>query len=180
MKSLLESIFDKDLVTKEIEIKGVPIDGATWGKCEEFFKSLSSKNPKVVHEDNKLLYEGKDCIIFVYEDNGIDDRWLYVVSPETVYMQYMSIKHNYPQLINIDHLSDYAKKLEGKGVLGISDLYFAKKIGSPIGGVSFWYHLSGCSSIPSRSQGIGKKSLCRAYLPETISDKAKKIIENYK
>lgn len=170
MKSLQESLFDKDLVNKDIEIRGVKIDNYAWSKCGKFFDDMS---PKYLSKhsfnfiDYKLLYNEKDCIILVYEGNGISDRWLYVFSPETIYIQYESIKHNFPKNIDIDNLNDYPN---------ILDLAFTRKVGYE----DYWYHLSGCKAIPSRREGIGENELTRAYIPETISSKAKQIIKNYK
>ena len=173
MKSLQESLFDTDLAEKKLTINGVTVDENVWAKCVKFFES--SKSQKIIKDkcedgDHRLLYKGKDCLVYVYEGNGLHDRWLYVFSPETIYIQYESIKHNFPKNIDIDDLNDYPS---------ILDLAFARKVGY-MGYEDFWYHLSGCKSIPNRKEGIGVNELTRSYIPETISSKAKQIIKNYK
>jgi len=171
MKSLRESLFDDDLVKKNIDIHGVEIDNSIWEKCNKFFKTLSWKKIQKDHLDYTLLYEGKDCIVVVYQAGPPSDKWLYVFSTETIYMQYLSVKHNFPtnfqSLIDINRLSEYPD------IMGWA---FAEKTGYN----QYWCSFIGCTEIPSRKEGIGNNELTRGYIPETISSKAKSIIQNYK
>lgn len=171
MKSLQESLFDKDLAEKKLTINGVAVDEDMWAKCTRFFES--SKTQKMIkdrfEDEHRLLYKGKDCLVYVYKGNWSRDiQWMYIFSPETTFMQYMSIKHNYPERIDIDHLYKYAV------LYGIDYIGFSKKVGG-----GSWSGLQGAGRLFPEKEGIGENKLVRCYLPETISSKAKQIIKNY-
>lgn len=194
MKPLYESLFDVDLATKKPAINGVPVDNQIWTKCEKYFKSVLKKYKKVTSEKDvyvvefrgipfKILYAYNDCIIWLFDDTP-SDGWMYVLSPETIYINYMSIEHNAKNNQNITHIApidiNHLDEYNSGGVDSDRTLSFIAKV-NKFRGENPWSTLEGIAySIPSpREEGIGSNLLCRGYLPITISQKAKNIIQKY-
>lgn len=185
-QTAMESLFDNDLTSKKPAINGVSVDDYAWKKCEKYFKSILKKYKKITSEDKSydvndyhILYAYNDCIIWFYDANGLSDRWLYVLAPETIYINYTSIKHNaetFPWKVDIDinNLDEF-----DYGNWGDLKFNFVAKI-NYFRGENPWHTLKGISSIPvPKTEGIGSNLLCRGYLPFTISKKAKDIINKY-
>ena len=159
MKSLKESLFDDDLVTKPMSIHGVPIYIPDWELAREFFKKRMDKYFKkakvggIVHlgdmsDEYEVIYIGDDCLVAYCDDMN----QLYVLSPETVYITY-TLTNSSPYQFSLHDVYS-ANDFE------CNFLYDA------------WHEKDWYSIVP------GKKNT-KAWIPETISKKATDAIKKY-
>lgn len=183
MKTLVESIFgDKgsltegifgDNVKSNIVVHGVEIYEPDWKKCEIFFEKrrmIYFDGKKYVQlgdmmTEHKVLYCEKDCVICKNTEETDYDE-VYVLSPETIYMNHEAVEITYGRnnafsLTNVDDANDY----------NIGFVYY--------GDTKRWGWLEGCHSAATRKTALEELGINRAYLPETISSKAKSIIQKY-
>ena len=79
MKSLVESLFDKDLAEKDL-----PEEETYKNFRKEFEKRLKQKGKVFVSgpDEYAVLYNDKDCIIYLAPDRYLST--IYVLSPETI------------------------------------------------------------------------------------------------
>ena len=158
MKSLYESLFDKDILEKPISINGVDIYMPDWKLAEKYYQKRREKcfgrkiNILVLLGDLdaefEVVYNENDCVIAVDYENDV-----YVLSPETIYMNHTIAEQvngrNYVwSLNNINEANDF-------------DICF------------------GWNGDIHRWMTIGDSRDHYGYIPETISDKAKSVIKKY-
>ena len=183
MKSLKESLFGDlkqldegifgDNVKSDIKINGVTIYEPDWKLCEEYYKKRRKKyfwNKTSVSlgdmlADHEVIYSGDDCVICLNKEET-DYNEVYVLCPETIYMNHEAVEITYGRnnafsLTNVDDANDY----------NIGFVYY--------GDTKRWGWLEGCHSAATRKTALEELGINRAYLPETISNKAKSIIKKY-
>ena len=182
MKSIIEyiqeSVFDKDLVKKDMIVYSDPDDeqhlvidphSSLWEKCQARFDDILGIVKKTIDSDNvlhtgtmqdlKMIYVGDDCI--VYTTGNINDykkTAITVISPETIYAKVTC----YPELMNIRPLFHNFQNEFADKSLEVSFFYYPLSRG--------WDKLNACI------KGYNK---IPAKIPETISSKAKDIIKKY-
>ena len=155
-----ESLFDNNLDTKTPTLHGFEVDDKTWKECKKSFKWFKRnivKNGTVEYEElglrsttHNVIYDEDDCIMWVPK-NGNREA-LTIISPETIWYNYVNGALGYIQTQGDE--VDLSKRRTG-----IYCMTFAKRKDGD------FYRLE-------YVDGNG-------YIPETISDKAKKIIEKY-
>lgn len=156
MKSLYESLFDKDLIKKSVSIHGVDIYMPDWESATKYYQKRREKyfgNKKQVvlgdlEAEFEVIYNEDDCVIAVNYENDV-----YILSPETIYMNHTIAEQvngrNYVwSLNNINEANDF-------------DICF------------------GWNGDIHRWATIGDSRDHYGYIPETISSKAKSIIKKY-
>jgi len=175
-----ESIFD-DHVHSNLKIHGLEVNEDDYAKCQKYFdeiyKKLKGKKTYTSPSgfESVISYFGKDCIVFT--DTSVSyDSWMYIVCPEAIYMQYVAAKEC-ELTISIDALEKF--KVFTYGLDGdYLNLAFVARISKYN---KEWYPLEG----PSMNRGYSLRELqeknipIRAYIPETISQKAKNVIKKY-
>ena len=189
MKTLVESIFDQDLATKKPSIKGVEIDNDIWKKCEKYYKSILKDFKKITSEkdwyfvnppytDLKNIYVNDDCIISIYENLNYD-KWICILSPETIYMNCISIIKATFNPLDLNHLENYIDRYGNKEKVQtkpLSKFGFTCKINNSS---NIWGILEWINYTTRKREGIGSENIYCGYIPETISSKAKNIIKKY-
>lgn len=169
-----ESVFDNN-IKSAIKINGVTIYEPDWKKCEEYYQKRRKKyfgdksiiNLGDLEYEYKIVYSGDDCLIAV--DNEKDSEWgrdIYILSPETVYMNHETGeigdgKQYVFSLNDIDDANDF-------------DIGFNWYPDS-----SNWAWLCGCHSSGGRKAVADNLGITQGYMPETISTKAKNVIKKY-
>lgn len=172
MKTLAESIFG-DNINSAIKINGVEIYGPDWKLCEQLFEKRRKKyfgNKSTVTlgdmmTEHTVLYNEKDCVI-CKNDEETDYDEIYVLCPETIYMNHEAMEISYGRnnafsLINVDDANDY----------NIGFVYY--------GDTKKWGWFEGCHNAVGRKNAMDEMGINRGYLPMTISNKAKTIIQKY-
>jgi len=173
-----ESIFG-DNVKSAIKINGVEIYEPDWKLCEEYFKKRRDKyfqrfgnRDKVNLGDLEykydIVYNESDCIIAVNNDPDSEfGQDIYILSPETIYMNH--------EAGEIGDGRQYVFSLKDIDDANDFDICFnwcpksARK----------WSWLCGCHSEARRKEVNDALGVIRGYVPETISKKAKDIINKY-
>lgn len=180
-----EGIFD-DNVKKPPIIHDVEIDTAVWHSCVEYFEKTRKKyftgNRSTVDPFNKeeyeILYSQKDCAICSCLDGP--DKWIMVLSPETIYMNYMSLVLTGDDKFFKKSSNNRIDDPGNLGKLGESPLIFAfpLRIRDSIPSFKQWNELVVPSLRPYYIPELLKMNFpTKGYMPETISKKAQKIIE---
>lgn len=163
-KSLVESLFDKDLVQKTPDINGIPVNLKIWEKCKKYaadrikkdWKNLEVGDESILGDlqyHYELKYKDKECVVFDFDFPG--DSEIYVLCPETVYVNNF---FGNIDLSNINDANDF-------------DINFTWANWANPGGAQ-WRKISNEYRIE------GFPSYINTWLPETISQKAKNIIKD--
>lgn len=154
MKTLYESLFDKDLASKAM-IQGIVVDDVLWSNCVKSFKWFREKVLKqkdfLEKSVKQIVYNEDDCVIF------IDPTYpgLTVVCPETIWYNYVC-----GALSDVITSGDFVKHERQHRRFNIYFYSFGKRRSA-----DRWYNLEYVTDVPG-------------YMPTTISDKAKKIIKS--
>ena len=168
MKSLKESLFDRDLVKRNPTINGLTIYKPDWNKCEDYYqkrrKTQFANNSTVVLGDMlfkyNVVYNEDDCIVAI----GRDGQDVYILCPETIYMNHKAAEIFFGDAAFT--LTDYDANdfdvcfnwLDGRG----------------------WTDLGGGYRYPHKQKlkdaGFEETT---GYIPITISNKAKDIIKKH-
>ena len=174
MKSLVESLFDSDLVSKRILADGTPIDENIWKKCEKSFdwirKTLvGNKGDHVIFSvyngrkcdiEYDVIYNQKDCILldFLSEGNVESKKHveLCIISPETIYYNYINDV--------LKQIQVSGNELDPSPRCNIYSYSFAKRSSKRSNGK--FYALEYVIGV-------------FGYCPTTISEKAQKIINEW-
>ena len=170
---LSESLFDNDLLQKDLVLNGVSIDNTKWKLCSEYFKKRRKKYFGTMSKvtlgdmmwDFDVLYNGDDCIVAVTSDPN--NRYVYVLCPETIYMCHEAAEiHGKPYLFsltNIDEANDFDISFYWSDIL-----------------CPGWGWIGGVYSgnWEKRMEEAGFESLV-GYIPKTISKKAADVIKKY-
>jgi len=167
-----EGIFGNN-IKSAIKINGVEIYEPDWKLCEKFFekrrmmyfdgkKRVQLGDMMIEHD---VLYCEKDCVICMNSEE-LDYDEIYVLCPETIYMNHEAVEITYGRnnafsLNTVSDANDY----------NIGFVYY--------GDTERWGWLEGCHSAATRKTALEELGINRAYLPETISKKAKDIIKKY-
>ena len=135
------------------------MDDKLWKECEksfEWFRKKIVSYGTVEYEElglrdpaHPVIYNEDDCVMWIPR---FDDRHLTIISPETIWYNYVNDALGYIQ-IRGDEIDT------SKPRTGVWCMTFAKRKGGD------FYRLEFADAD--------------GYLPETISDKAKKIIEKF-
>ena len=177
MKSLVESIFG-DNVKSSIKINGVEISESDWNKCCEYYqkrrKKYFGKKSTVVLGDleykYKIVYNKDDGLIAINAEESDNTDWgqdIYILSPETIYMN-----HKVGEIVDG---KKYVFSLDDVDDANDFDICFNWY---PHGGGT-WYSLYGCHNLSGKTKASNANCIINGYIPQTISDKAKSIIEYY-
>jgi len=155
MKTLCETLFDQDLASA-LSIQGIVVDDKIWKECVKSFnwfrKDVLKQNDFIRKYVDKIIYNEDDCVIFIDPQTP----GLTVICPETIWYNFVN-----DSLSDILTSGDFVKQEERHRRFNLYSCSFGKR---PIG--KSWYSLEYTNGIP------------RGYMPITISDRAKKIIEN--
>lgn len=161
MKTLVESIFDVDELENNntLTLKGFDVDMKLWKECKksfEWFRKKIVQGGAVEYEElglrdpiHTVIYNEDDCVMWVPR---FKKDVLTIISPETIWYNYVNDALGYIQTHGDE--VDYAHRRTG-----ICSMTFAKRKGGD------FYKLEYVDA--------------NGYVPETISEKAKKIIEKY-
>ena len=174
-KYINESVFDNN-IKSAIMINGVTIYEPDWKKCEEYYQKRRKKyfgNKSIINlgdleYEYEIVYNEDDCLIAInIEKDNAWDKDIYVLSPETIYMNHEAGEigdgRQYVfSLDNIDDANDF-------------DICFNCFVDHK----SKWAWLSGCYSNSGRKAVEDELGVTRGYIPETISKKAKDVIKKY-
>lgn len=176
VKYINEGIFN-DNIKSAIKVHGLNIDEFIWGKCDDYFSVIKKtlKGKKVY--DNSwnntsydIVYYGNDCIVLTDTDVSYDS-WMYIICTEAIYMNYLTAL-NTGGNIDISKLDKYGIGFDE----GFLNLAFAARISKFN---KEWYYLEGCDKYQFIKDILDMGLPVSAYIPETISDKAKKVINSY-
>lgn len=170
-----ESIFG-DNVKSAIKINGVTIYEPYWRLCEQYYQRRRKKyfgDKSIVslgdlENEYTVVYNEDDCLIAV--NNEQDSEWgqdIYILCPETIYMnheageigdgrQYVFSLYDTDDANDFDIAFNWCPNSAGK-----------------------WSWLCGCHSSGDRKKVKDAMGVIQGYVPETISKKAKDIINKY-
>ena len=162
MKTLKESLFDIEKNIKSTpSIHGIAVNDKLWKECEksfEWFRKNIVSYGTVEYEElglkdpvHDVIYNEKDCVMWLDRD---DRKTLTIICPETIWYNYVVDALGYIQTWG-DEIDMNQRRP------GILSMTFAK------------------SKKYKSFYGLEYVDDVYGYVPETISDKAKKIIEKF-
>lgn len=169
MKSLTESLFDKDLIQKNQSLPcGLEIKPFDWKLCQDYAEKrikwywgrmdIGDRDTLGdISHNSALCYKSKDTAVFITKDFDDEDydAYVYILCPETVYFHYMYSNQSDPiHLEDVTLANDFS-------------IHFGVWIGND--GQLLWGE--------TQNDNAGRGVYVKQYMPATIDPKAERLIK---